>query len=178
MSKACCVRIQGYSAQVARLLLVALLELQHGLVQANAVHEVADAALGDDVGEGVADLDADHGGSGEASLAGLGATEHRDDEHHRVGAPREDGCPACPPDLVAHSLWLGVLGSLKADEEGVHDVAEWRHGQSPEQPASAGVSGDLTRVAVGNHESGGDANGYPGEITRVAVGNHESGGDA
>merc|ERR1719231_1056507 len=102
-----------------RLLLVALLHLQHGLVQANAVHEVADAALGDDVGESVADLDADHGGSGEASLAGLGATEHGDEEHHRVGAPREDGCPACPPDLVAHSLWLGVLGSLKADEEGV-----------------------------------------------------------
>merc|ERR1711871_1445292 len=99
--------------------------VDHGLSQANAVHEVADTALRDDVGEGVADLDADHSGGGEASLAIGGATEHRQDEDDWVGAPREHGCPACPPDLVTDSLWLGVLGSLEADEEGVHDVGEW-----------------------------------------------------
>ena len=124
-----------------------------GLSEANAVDEVADAALGDDVRDGVASLDSGDSLSGEASLASLGAGHHREDVHHRVCAPGEDGCPTCPLDLVAASLWLSLLGVLEADEEGVHNVHEWAHGCSPEEPAGGSITGGLARVAVSNHEA-------------------------
>merc|ERR1711904_686661 len=135
------------------------LHLSRALGKANAVHEVANTALGDDVRGGVANLDGNHGASGETSLPVDRAHEHRHDEDNWVGAPGEDGGPACPLDLLAASLRLGLLGLLEANEEGVHDVAEWEHGEEPEAPPGAWVSGDLTRVAVENHEAGRDAEG-------------------
>merc|ERR1719331_2377001 len=124
-----------------------------GLGGANAVDEVANAALRDDVGDGVASLDSGDSLSGEASLASLGAGHHREDVHDWVGAPREDGCPTCPLDLVAASLRLSLLGVLEADEEGVDDVHEWAHGCHPEEPAGGSITGGLARVAVSNHEA-------------------------
>merc|ERR1719181_654512 len=116
---------------------VSHLHLGRALGEANAVHEVANAALGNDVGGGVANLDGDHRASGETSLAVDGAHEHRHDEDNWVGAPGEDGGPACPLDLLAASLRLRLLGLLEANKEGVHDVAEWEHGEEPEAPPGA-----------------------------------------
>merc|ERR1711918_246148 len=139
--------------------LARLLILGSGLGQTDAVHEVAHTALGDDVGDGVADLDGHHSTGGEASLAVGGSAHHWHDEDDGVGAPREHGCPACPLDLLAASLRLCILGLLEADEEGVHDVGERQHGEEPEGPSSASLARGLTRVAVKDHESRADAEG-------------------
>merc|ERR1712176_752675 len=138
-------------------LLLAVTALHSGLGASDVVDEEADAALGDHVRHGVADLDGDHGASGETSLASGGSRQHWHDVDDGVGAPRDDGCPACPLDLIADSLWLRILGLLEAVEEGVHDVAEWEHRQSPVGPAGGSITGALAWVAVEDHEAGEDA---------------------
>merc|ERR1712054_293765 len=132
-----------------------LIVLSLGLGQTDAVHEVANTALGDDVRDGVANLNGDHGGCRETSLAIGGALEHWLDVHNGVCAPGEDSCPACPLDSILASLRLCLLGLLEANEEGVHDVAERKHGEEPEARAGARLSSGLTRVSVSNHECGG-----------------------
>merc|ERR1711874_463653 len=98
-------------------LLLAVTTLHSGLGASDVVDEEANAALGDHVRHGVADLDSDHGASGEASLASGGSRHHWHDVDDGVGAPRDDSCPACPLDLIADSLWLGILGLLEAGED-------------------------------------------------------------
>jgi len=128
-----------------------VLVVHHALGETDAVNEIANTALGDDVRCGVTDLDHHHGLSAQAALA-RATREHGQNEDDWVGTPGDDSSPACPLDLILAGLWLSILRGLEADEESVHDVAEWDHREEPEYPASAGDGGNLTRVTVEDHE--------------------------
>ena len=135
-----------------------------GLGDRDVVDEEANAALGDDVGHTVAELDGD-------DRAGAIQAEHREDVHDRVRAPRDHGRPADPCELQGDLLVLLLCDStLQADEEGVHNVQEGDHREGPPHPADVEVALDdeLAGVAEDNHDAGGNAEG--GRLRRGIVG--------
>merc|ERR1712028_183905 len=120
-----------------------------GLRVGDLIDDNSHAALRDDVGTAVADLNADN------RMCSIDA-HHGEQVHHRICAPT-DHCPhLCSSDLSGDNWVSLVVGGLcKSIEELIHNVQEEDHGDEPASPTWCQVTGDnkLAVVARGNHES-------------------------
>jgi hypothetical protein len=121
------------------------MRLGHG----DGVDEEADSALGNDVRDGVSDLNEHH------RLAARKA-DHGENVHYRVGAPRDHCRPLCLLDQATDiGVRLRFRRGSEANEQGVHNVEKRKHGEEPVQPAGIKVrllKDEFTRVAEDDHE--------------------------
>merc|ERR1719502_2382444 len=119
-----------------------------GLGVSDLVDHKANTALGDDVGDAVADLDGDN-------RLGSGDAQHWEQVDNWVGAPRDHSHHLGSGDLAGNSLvLLSSSGGSQADQELVDDVQEEGHGDEPAHPARSQVTShdQLTIVARHNHQ--------------------------
>merc|ERR1719240_1577554 len=123
-----------------------------GLRVGDLINHDANTALGDDVGDAVANLNAND------SMCGIDA-EHGEQVHNREGAPTDHGPHLCGADLVGDDwVSLSSCGLCKTVEELVDNVQEEDHGQHPAAPTRSEVTGDdeFAIVARCNHEGRAD----------------------
>merc|ERR1712039_592376 len=131
----------------------------------NLVNDKSHAALRDDVGNAVAQLDADNG------FRWI-KVEHWKQVHNWVGAPTNARHYLRSTDLSRNDwVFFTFSGRSKSDKELVHNIQEETHRQEPTYPSWRQVTRDnkLTVIARHDHKSRADAKGPSSRIEVLVI---------